>query len=565
MASITNPLEKIFNDKSNSTAKILGENEEKFRRTFEAIPDPAAVWELRPDGQIVIAQINKTAYELTGGELTNFLSFNLDKLFGNEPESNQIISRVLEAGETIRENIFRQSRVTGEKSWFLVDFAKASDNRILVIAKNITQLKHAEEELKILNKTLEEQNKRLQQRTFEIEILYELSQKLDLTLDSSELFRFMLPRLNQVLSHDVAACLFLTKEKGELVIRPNCPLNYAVKEKIKNQLITTFIILNPRVQNILIDNLDSSLDLEVCDMSQPLVTDLCSVFQVPLVKSGENEIVGFLYVGSEQEGAFTEDQVRFLYTVANQISLAIEHKNAEVTRRDLEKRHAKFIAMTSHELRTPLTVILAQTEFLERNLDKIDSETMQKSINAIKKSLNRLKRLTDGVNDLIKVEKDIFRMDFEVIGFCEFITHVKQNLELLLGDSFEFHGCQEIAPVLIKADTTRLQQVLDNLIDNAVKNTPKKGRMISLSTEILPNVVEIYISDNGAGISPDNLERIFKQFTSIPTKYAVTGTGIGLYISRKIIEAHGGTLIPRSEGLDRGATFVLELPRRNSL
>ncbi len=114
----------------------------------------------------------------------------------------------------------------------------------------------------------------------------------------------------------------------------------------------------------------------------------------------------------------------------------------------------------------------------------------------------------------------------------------------------------------IEADSDRLHQVLDNLMDNAVKQTHQDQRRIRIETEILHNTIRFRIIDNGAGITHDNLERIFHQFTAIPTQYSEGGTGIGLYLSRMIVEAHGGKLTAHSEEKGQGSMFLVELPKR---
>lgn len=110
-------------------------------------------------------------------------------------------------------------------------------------------------------------------------------------------------------------------------------------------------------------------------------------------------------------------------------------------------------------------------------------------------------------------------------------------------------------------DSDRLKQIIGNLLENAVNHTPGLTRRISLTTEFLSEKIRIILSDNGAGIAKENLEKIFEQFITILTDYYVGGTGVGLYISRKIAEAHQGTLKAESEGLGKGARFILELPR----
>ena len=107
-----------------------------------------------------------------------------------------------------------------------------------------------------------------------------------------------------------------------------------------------------------------------------------------------------------------------------------------------------------------------------------------------------------------------------------------------------------------------MQQVFDNILGNAIKQTDKTKRRISFALKVYPNRIIVRITDNGAGIDPKNLESIFEQFVSIPTEFSATGTGMGLYISRKIIEFHNGIISAQSKGHGKGTTFVIELPRK---
>ena len=116
-------------------------------------------------------------------------------------------------------------------------------------------------------------------------------------------------------------------------------------------------------------------------------------------------------------------------------------------------------------------------------------------------------------------------------------------------------------PLNIEGDQSRLRQVLDNLVSNAIHHSHPEHRLIKLSLTISPSIIQIIITDNGAGIAPDNLERIFTQFISIETEFSTTGTGIGLYLSQKIMELHGGKITAQSQGSGHGATFIVELPR----
>ncbi len=144
--------------------------------------------------------------------------------------------------------------------------------------------------------------------------------------------------------------------------------------------------------------------------------------------------------------------------------------------------------------------------------------------------------------------------------FNKFFQEAKEEYQILLGEQLEVDAFQLEFPLIIEGDLNRLRQVLDNVVNNVIRQTHPKHRQIKLSLTISPSIIRIICTDNGAGIAPDNLERIFDQFLSIETQYATVGTGIGLYLSRKIMEALGGSLTAQSHGIGHGATFIVEFP-----
>ena len=132
---------------------------------------------------------------------------------------------------------------------------------------------------------------------------------------------------------------------------------------------------------------------------------------------------------------------------------------------------------------------------------------------------------------------------------------------MILGTQLGLKISPIISPLVIDADKDRILEVIDNLIDNAVKHTDSNKRVIEIMLETFSTNFHLVIKDNGAGIAQENLGLIFEQFVSIPTEFCSTGTGIGLYLSQKIIEEHGGALIVNSNGVGKGSTFIIDLPR----
>ncbi|MHA2096964.1 MAG: sensor histidine kinase, partial [Candidatus Hodarchaeales archaeon] len=238
-----------------------------------------------------------------------------------------------------------------------------------------------------------------------------------------------------------------------------------------------------------------------------------------------------------------------------------EQINAEKIKQELEERRDNFITMTNHELRTPLTVISGYLTILTRRIDEMEPSQRKKIFQVMENNVNRLELLAGQVTLLSQFEKDVFTLNISRFNFYSFFQEAVEPYRILLGDKFQINGLENNIALMIEADKERIIQVLENIINNAVDHTASDQRMIQASFETLPNIIKIKITDNGAGITPENLERIFEQFVSIETKYSVKGTGIGLYLSKLIMKSHGGTIRAHSRGIDRGSTFTIELPR----
>ncbi len=204
-------------------------------------------------------------------------------------------------------------------------------------------------------------------------------------------------------------------------------------------------------------------------------------------------------------------------------------------RKDLEERKSAFIEITSHELRTPLTSLLGYSEILKQRCNELTQTHRDQCIDAINRNAQRIERLIEGVSTVGLIERGLFQIDLIIDPMTE--------------------------PIYVEGDKERLNQVLVNLLENAIKQTSADLRQITITTEIRSSVISICVTDNGAGIATEDLGRIFDQFISIQTVHSIGGSGLGLYISNEIIEAHGGTLTVMSAGKGYGSSFFINLPR----
>ena len=263
----------------------------------------------------------------------------------------------------------------------------------------------------------------------------------------------------------------------------------------------------------------------------------------------------------EEANLFRDEQANLLEIIGYWSDINVQ-KRAEQIREELVQRRDNFVWMASHELRTPLTVIMGYCDFLLAHRTNLSQKRITNILNTIRSNLDRLNRLANQVSTVVQIDRGFFQVEKIDLILDKFLQDTVKHYHQLLGEQLEFHGRPSDPLILIEGDPDRLAQVLDNLIDNAIKHTHKEDRKIKITSEIQPNHVTIAVSDNGAGIPAKNFEIIFEQFVTIPTEYATRGTGIGLYLCRKIIEVHNGIITVQSQGIGQGATFTIKLPRK---
>lgn len=224
---------------------------------------------------------------------------------------------------------------------------------------------------------------------------------------------------------------------------------------------------------------------------------------------------------------------------------------------------SEFLATISHELRTPLNAIIGFNQCLLMEMDGAINTQQQDSLKKIEKSSFHLLNLINNVLDLAKIEANKVELEIspqnivELILSCleEFKPQIqRKNLNLVQNI--------QTSPLFIEIDPIRIRQVLLNLLSNAVKFTEIGSITVSLLDEV--SHIEIHIQDTGIGLATEALTRIFQPFTqadsSITRKYG--GTGLGLVISKKIVDMHGGKIIIQSEQ-GKGSTFIVSLPKNS--
>jgi signal transduction histidine kinase len=231
---------------------------------------------------------------------------------------------------------------------------------------------------------------------------------------------------------------------------------------------------------------------------------------------------------------------------------------------ELDRLKSSFLANMSHELRTPLNSILGFSDVMLEEMDGPLTENMHTDLQLIQKNGQHLLHLINDVLDMAKIEAGRMNLAPELFVLHEVLDEVvsitsPMASEKNLAFSFEEDSDQSVQ---IFADRTRMRQIMINLLNNSIKYT-EKGK-ISIRTSLLEGKkVLIAVKDTGIGIPPDKLESIFQEFAQIDTSTTRRGggTGLGLPISRRLVEMHGGRLWAESTGVSgEGSTFYVELP-----
>ncbi len=294
-----------------------------------------------------------------------------------------------------------------------------------------------------------------------------------------------------------------------------------------------------------------------------------ALLAVPLLR--EDHIIGGLTVNRNTPGEFPPAVVDLLRTFATQSALAIQNarlfREIEEKSRQLEvaDRHkSEFLANMSHELRTPLNAIIGFSEVL---IERMFGELNDKQVESLEDIFSSGRHLLSLINDILDLSKvEAGRMELELATFD--LPMAIENALTLIRERATHHGItleRRVDGRLgdVRGDERKVKQILLNLLSNAVKFTPEGGR-VSVSAVRANGAVEIAVSDTGIGIAPEHQEAIFEAFRQVGSHYAQKreGTGLGLTLTRKFVELHGGRIWVASE-VGKGSTFTFTLPVRS--
>ena len=405
----------------------------------------------------------------------------------------------------------------------------------------------------------------LSNRLAEISAFSEVGKAINTTLDLKDVLNMILSSSLELLGGTEGSVMLLNDERTHLevvsyrgpIMEPVVAGRKAIGEGIAGtvaQRRTPMLIQGDQVE----DDLDSDAHPE-----RGIRSSMC----VPLMR--RDELLGVLNL-NETEGkrTFTEHDLEALGLFAEHAAIAIgnaalfEQERETVQRlEELDRLKSDFVATVSHELKTPLTAIIGSATTLSKRASRMTPDQQATFVEMIERQGQRLLRLVQDILTTAHIESGMPKLRRELVD-------LRAAAEVIIGDLRHTHAGREVVLTTnpdrpqVWGDLGALQQILTNLVENALKYS-EQGRVEVKLTESQTETV-IVVSDQGRGISTEELETIFDRFRQVDQSdtRGQGGVGLGLYIVKSLVEAHNGEIKVRSEP-GRGTTFSVHLPKRS--
>ncbi len=359
----------------------------------------------------------------------------------------------------------------------------------------------------------------------------------------------------------VAPALFDTEFSPEILHQPVRENAYFLPAQaaFTKQMIVTDEVLESSVAEMFAD--------EIAKLK------LRSLIVVPLLV--QDEVQGVLEVMTIKGKDFVAEELKTLSVVANELASGMSRKRLidELRRKNVELEHQtqktqeasdtlkKFLATFSHELRAPLNSIIGFSDLLTTQFDGLSAESIQEFMKNINASGKHLQQIINDILDLSKIEAG--RMELHIASYP--ISYFEESLRRIFATQVKEKGIQldiRFSPEFeeIVVDQTRFRQILLNLVSNAIKFSRQGGR-VTVTSERVGNDIQYEVRDEGVGIKPEELPHLFKPFRQATHGRALNqqGIGLGLAISKKLVELHGGSIGIESE-YGKGTTVRFRIP-----
>lgn len=527
--------------------EILRGAETRYRTLFQQSPD--GILMIDPETMLSI-DFNPTAHRQLGYTREEFAQLRISdyEVIEKPEETKAHAEKILRAGRNDFETKHRTKQGEIRNVLVTVQVIELAGHRVFhSIFRDITDLKHQQEK---------------------IAILAEIDKAITSTLEPKVVLTLLLEKIETLLPYSAAAVLLLNKVTGEL--EPEAVWNIS-EHKWKAQItrIRSGGFLGNRILEtrtpLAIANLHT--DPRPADPEFLRTEGLVSYIGIPLI--AKDQSLGILSIYTKEEHEFTQEEVEFLTVLAGQAAIAIH--NAELYEEttklasDLSRSNRvkdDFLSVMSHELRTPLNVVMGYAAMMK---DGMLGDLNPKQDDALGKILGRANDQLAMISNILfatAIDTAKIPVDHQVVILADLFNDLESAYHAqATGPNLTLNwDCPPDLPIL-ETDRAKLKQILQNLIDNAIKFTEKGKISISARHDPAAKTVEFCVADTGVGIYQDMIPAIFEKFRQVDSSETrpYGGVGMGLYIAKKFTEMLGGKIEVESE-VGKGSTFTITLP-----
>ncbi len=401
-----------------------------------------------------------------------------------------------------------------------------------------------------------------QRRISQIELVNELAEDLTSTLELDQLLSAAAETIRKTCNFfDVS--IFLVdrpREEAYLVAHSGMHVDFlpaGYRQKFGDGIVGWSISHDERVMSG-----DVTQDLRY---STNLYTETRSEMAIPI--RVEHEIVGVLNVEDARLNAFDETDAIVLETLCDQMGSAIKNAqlydrlkrtNAKLT--EFDRMKSDFLGIVSHDFRSPLASIVLAAGALLKRLDSVDTRRLREYLTVIVDQANRLIRLAEDTLSITKMEAGQLNYFFNMVNLDRLIKDTISGVMISGRHTVNYEIDPRVA--YVRGDQTKLRQVMQNLLSNAVKYSPSGGKVTIRAAHHSAEQLVVAVTDEGIGIPAEQQGKLFEKFSRVDTPEAkeIKGSGLGLWICREIIKAHGGQIwVESQEG--KGSTFAFTLKK----
>ncbi len=443
----------------------------------------------------------------------------------------------------------------------IIDEVQLQNQELVRVMEEVSQ---RQEELTQLNKELEQTNSGVLALYDELETLHRVGLLLASKIDQPAVVQALLEATTDLTGAEFGACYLRASAHGIWNRYASAGPQQAFLNDLSQEEDAEFF--GPDFgRDSLVHIPDHESDPGPCCSSKfaealrPGV-NLRSCLTVPLV-DGDYAVIGALVFGSSVPCLFSERSERIVASIAAQAAVAIDKARLYDSVKAASDAKDKFLAMISHELRTPLNPVLSIISGL--NQDASLPPALREEIAIVLRNVQLEARLIDDLLDFHRIIKGNIEFAREPVDVHAMIRNVVEICRTdVAGSSHSLETHLEAARYTVCGDPARLQQVLWNVLKNAIKFTPVGGQLVITTTLEEPATLLVSITDNGRGIEADLLQGIFGAFEqgSVQGMTQFGGLGLGLAIAKAFVEKHGGSVVAQSPGRDQGTTIEIRFP-----